>query len=554
VTKGAPRGASKARRRSGLVAATAAALLILPFGGSTGVAAGLTVTSMSPTSGAVGTAVTITGTGLRGNDTVAFHGTAAGSVKANAAGTQLNTAVPTFATSGVVTVTDPATGQRASAPTPFRVTPGISASPGRIWPGGHLTLSGSALSPDRSEPIFISNTRVGTAVTDRNGNFQVGVSVPWSLMSGERSISVVDPNLGRILTILFVVGDWPEFRHDTAHTGVDGFETAIGIANVSKLGLKWGYPTGGAVISSPAVANGIVYVGSNDGSLYALSTATGKLRWSYATGGPITSSPAVTDNRVFVYSSGGVFYALNATTGQLLWKRSIGADSDSSPVTAGDNVYVGTYYDGNLYAFNQATGSMLWNYPTRGALDSPAVANGIVYVGSQDGHVYAVNASTGAKVWTRSTGPIVGSSPAVASGQVYVGTNDGTVYELSASNGTVTHSATPDGSPIRTSPAVGGGLVYVGTDYGRTYALNPTTLAVKWQAPTGFSLRSSPALANGVLYIGGGDYWHMYGFNAASGAVLWDNYTGADIWSSPAIANGRVYVGSYDQYIYAFGL
>jgi outer membrane protein assembly factor BamB len=509
---------------------------------------------MSPTSGAVGTAVTITGTGLRGNDTVAFHGTAAGSVHANAAGTQLKTAVPAFATSGVVTVADPATGQRASVDPPFTVTPGISVSPARVWPGGHLTLSGSALSPGRSEPIFISTTRVGTAVTDRHGNFQLRVSVPWSEMPGKLSISVLDPRFGRITTILFVLGDWPEFRHDTAHTGVDGFENAIGVANVSKLGLKWDFPTGGAVVSSPAVANGIVYVGSNDGSLYALSTTTGKKLWSYPTGGPIMSAPAVTKNRVFVYSSGGVFYALNATTGKLLWQRSIGADSDSSPVTAGANVYVGTYYDGNLYAFNQATGSMLWNYPTHGALDSPAVAGGIVYVGSQDGHMYAVNASTGAKVWARSTGPIVGSSPALANGQVYVGTNDGALYELSASNGTVTHSATPDGSPIRTSPAVGGGLIYFGTDYGRTYALNSTTLAAKWQAPTGFGLRASAALANGVLYTGGGDYWHLYGFNAASGASLWDQYMGADIWSSPAIANGRVYVGSYDQYVYAFGL
>jgi hypothetical protein len=293
LTRGERRVASKARRRSGLVAATAAALLVFPLGGSTGVAAGLTVTGMSPTSGAVGTAVTITGTGLRGDDTVAFHGTAAGSVHANAAGTQLKTAVPAFATSGVVTVADPATGQRASVDPPFTVTPGISVSPARVWPGGHLTLSGSALSPGRSEPIFISSTRVGTAVTDRHGNFQLRVSVPWSEMPGKLSISVLDPRFGRITTILFVLGDWPEFRHDTAHTGVDGFETAIGVANVSKLGLKWDFPTGGAVVSSPAVANGIVYVGSNDGSLYALSTATGKKLWSYPTGGPIMSAPAV---------------------------------------------------------------------------------------------------------------------------------------------------------------------------------------------------------------------------------------------------------------------
>src|SRR5436305_8647645 len=206
VTRDAFRGKRPARRRCGFLAVASAILFSLTFAGGTGVAAGLTVTGMSPTSGAVGTAVTITGTGLNSHDTVAFNGTAAGPVHTNAAGTQLNTAVPAFATSGIVSVTDPATGQRASASRPFTVTRGISASPNRVWRGGRLTLAGSGLSPGQSEPIFIATTRVGTAVTDRHGNFQLGVSVPWSLTPGQLSISVVDPHEGRIVTIRFVLG------------------------------------------------------------------------------------------------------------------------------------------------------------------------------------------------------------------------------------------------------------------------------------------------------------------------------------------------------------
>ena len=53
---------------------------------------------------------------------------------------------------------------------------------------------------------------------------------------------------------------------------------------------------------------------------------------------------------------------------------------------------------------------------------SPAVANGVVYVGSYDRHVYALNAGTGALLWKYQTG---GSSPAVANGVVYVGWEDG---------------------------------------------------------------------------------------------------------------------------------
>jgi outer membrane protein assembly factor BamB len=527
----------------------ATAVFILTFAAGTGAAAALTVTGMSPTSGPVMTAVTITGTGLTSNDAIAINGTAA-PVKANAAGTQLKTSVPAFATSGAVTVTDPGTGQQVS-PGGFAVTPGIAVSPSQVWRGGHLTVYGSALSRGQSVPIYVSSVRVGSALTDRNGNFRLGVTVPFSVTSGQLQVSAVDPNQGRFATILFVLGDWPEFRHDSAHSGVDGFETAIGVGNVSKLTRKWLYPTGGNVVSSPAVANGVVYVGSNDGSLYALNAGTGKLLWSYPTGGAVTSSPAVANNEVFVYSTGGVFYALNATTGKLIWQRSIGADSNSSPVTSGNAVYVGTHYDGSLYAFNQTTGGMLWNYPTGYPLDSPAVANGLVYVGSGDGHMYAIHASTGVKAWSTPTGPIVDSSPALAGGQLYVGTDKGVLYELNSSNGTVTNSTTPDGYSIRTSPAIAGGLVYVGTGTGSEYALSPSTLAVKWRAGLSFPLVSSPAFANGVLYSGG--YWYQYGVNAANGAGLWTQYMGALIESSPAIANGRVYVGSDDHYVYAFG-
>ncbi len=78
---------------------------------------------------------------------------------------------------------------------------------------------------------------------------------------------------------------------------------------------------GAAVVSSPAVANGVVYVGSSDQNVYALNASTGALLWKYTTGGQIDhSSPAVTNGVVYVGSFDGNVYALNASTGALLWK------------------------------------------------------------------------------------------------------------------------------------------------------------------------------------------------------------------------------------------
>ena len=89
---------------------------------------------------------------------------------------------------------------------------------------------------------------------------------------------------------------------------------------------------------------------------------------------------------------------------------------------------------GGVYALNASTGAFLWWYGAYckggcyGANASPAVANGIIYVGMDDQYVYALNAKTGAKLWSYLTGNKVDSSPAVSNGVVYVGSEDGKVY------------------------------------------------------------------------------------------------------------------------------
>src|SRR5687768_14069481 len=67
--------------------------------------------------------------------------------------------------------------------------------------------------------------------------------------------------------------DWPEFRFGPTNTGLNPAETAISAGNAGSLATAWTAPTGNSVYSSPAVANGTVYVGSDDGKLYAFDAA-----------------------------------------------------------------------------------------------------------------------------------------------------------------------------------------------------------------------------------------------------------------------------------------
>lgn len=236
----------------------------------------------------------------------------------------------------------------------------------------------------------------------------------------------------------------------------------------------WSHATGGPVASSPWAAGGSIYVGSEDGKVYALNAATGHVRWTYATNGPITSSPAVAVDTVYIGSQDGKVYALDKITGEVRWTYTTNGPVTSSPAVAAGTVYVGSQ-DRNVYALYAATGYTRWVCPTGGPVYSnPAVADGIVYIGSRDRRLYALDAATGHVIWTHATGSNVESGPAVAGGTVYVGSDDSKVYALSATTGRIRWTHTT-GGPVYSSPAVVGSTVYIGSSDNKVYALNAAT-------------------------------------------------------------------------------
>jgi outer membrane protein assembly factor BamB len=115
--------------------------------------------------------------------------------------------------------------------------------------------------------------------------------------------------------------DWPMFHHDPSHTGAGTGSPALVPT------LLWKYTTNPPITpsrdyptltsplleSSPAVVDGVVYVGSGDNT-YALNATDGTELWSYTTGGIVESSPAVVNGVVYVGSDDGNVYALGSPT------------------------------------------------------------------------------------------------------------------------------------------------------------------------------------------------------------------------------------------------
>jgi outer membrane protein assembly factor BamB len=194
----------------------------------------------------------------------------------------------------------------------------------------------------------------------------------------------------------------------------------------------------GNVDGPVAVSGGGEYViaAGNDGYVYALNAATGKLAWNVRAGGGIHSGgPAIYNGIVYVPegnfgSEGGGFniWAIQVSDGYILWHSYAGDDVHVTPAAGAGIVAIGSIDEG-VVVLNASTGATLWTAPYEGEVwGSPVIANGVVYVGTDAG-LLAYDAANGTKVWVSNFGMGMAnmSSPAVIDGRIYTGTGEGGV-------------------------------------------------------------------------------------------------------------------------------
>ncbi len=195
---------------------------------------------------------------------------------------------------------------------------------------------------------------------------------------------------------------------------------------------KWNFSTGSSPhYTSPAAFDGRIYFIGKKGdgmAVYCLNESGGVL-WSTEIG-TTDSSPAIADGIVFIPTSDKL-YAINATNGTEIWNRSI-QGSMSSPAIAYGKVFVGTK-DGKLICLDD-NGKEEWEFVANGKIDSsPAYADGVVYfaTNTRNGTIYALNATNGEVLWKYALNPPEGlyynvmSSPYVYDGRLYIGADDG---------------------------------------------------------------------------------------------------------------------------------
>ncbi len=341
---------------------------------------------------------------------------------------------------------------------------------------------------------------------------------------------------------------------------------------------KWSYQLGNQMdSSSPTVSNGIVYIGDEENTVYALDAASGHVIWfnqlgkytdiHQATSSGIVPSPVVMNGIVYANSQNNYLYALDARTGRNLWSSEMPYVAMSTPVVANGIVYIGTE-DGTLYAFDAVSGRKIWSVQKQNFYFinvSPAVDKGVIYVAGFEGEVYTLDAVSGREKWdSLIKGSDAGSySPVVVNGTVYITTISGQLAALDAITGREKWSSSQVGG-FTSSPVVVGNTIYV-YSYAGVFAWDTASDHIRWfHSMSGAGTLSAPAVVNGTVYVGtanravaanGGIRFQsddtLYALDAASGSEQWFYQLGGGSDSTPAVSNGVVYAGADNGTLYA---
>lgn len=403
---------------------------------------------------------------------------------------------------------------------------------------------------------------------------------------------------------------WTMYQHDSSHSG-NSSESQISTSNVASLTQAWSFSTGDMVTGTPLVADGVVYVGSWDGKMYALRESDGSVLWNFNAGTlrvdacdttyGIDSTAALSNGKLYFGTGLSQLISLNAANGQLNWRSQL-ADPNlafhiwGSPLVFDGKIYIGLASHcvtpcivGRLVCVDASDGRVLWSFATApdgstgGAVwSSPAVdaSRRMIYVGTgnfctgTDLHssaIIALNADTGALIWRFKRLPQgdtnnldFGSSPVLydvdGAPMLALPSKDGHCYGLNRATGNlvwdtlVTDGNSRGGSIASPAAAYGkvffGGTVNVAT--GMFVALDQRDGHIVWRTSQSLPILGAAAVAGGVAFIGCDD-GALHAYDASTGAELW-NAQRSPMLGGVSISTTSVIVGSLDRNVYAFTL
>lgn len=286
-------------------------------------------------------------------------------------------------------------------------------------------------------------------------------------------------------------GGGVSYENDTLFA-TDGLGDIVSMSTADGS-VKWRARPGGPLRGAPTLANGALYLLSQDNQLFAISQTDGAVQWSAS--GELESqgvfgvaAPAASRGTIVAGFSSGELNAYRYENGRTLWSDTLSrtsittsvssiTDIDASPVIDRDRVYaIGE--GGRMVALELTTGKRLWELNIAG-ISTPWIAGEWLFVSTDDGRMICLSRANGRIRWItdiggfknrkKRTSPIYWSGPVLASGRLIVVNSLGRIASVKADTGEM--GAVIKGSgPFALPPIIANNVLYVLDQKGRITA------------------------------------------------------------------------------------
>jgi outer membrane protein assembly factor BamB len=256
--------------------------------------------------------------------------------------------------------------------------------------------------------------------------------------------------------------------------------------NADNGDIDWQEKVKGEVISKPGIDAGTLVVNTGAGILKAFNASNGEEQWQIEQEvPPLTlrgiSSPALSGGGAIIGSADGSMTVYILENGQQGWSVEVGeatgsteldrvVDIDSSPLIYGDKVYA-ISSRGHLVALDLRTGRVLWKrqYSSYRQL---SISGNSLFLTDVQGHIYAIDRLNGLERWSQLSLTNRGvTGPAALKNHVVVGDFDGYLHWLDQETGEIVARYQADGSGIHSTPTVADNLLFVQSRSGNLQAI-----------------------------------------------------------------------------------
>ena len=404
--------------------------------------------------------------------------------------------IPVLTTEGDVEV-DPATAALPFSIPPAAENSGWTESGGNASNSmGHLALGaalrpaftvqagrGTSLTARLAAPPIVANGRVYTIDT-------LGAVRSFDVRTGGMIWASQTPYEQRDNTPAIYGGGIAYDNGRIFATNGLGFVAALSEQNG---GVLWRVHPGGPLRGAPTVANGALYMISQDNQIYSLKESDGTTNWSEAASVEIAglfgaASPAVGQGTVVAGFSSGELNGYRYENGRQVWQDQLQRTSISTSVSSLSDIDADPVIDsgqvfaigagGRMVALDIVSGQRLWELNIAG-ISTPWVAGDWVFVVTSDDKLMCIYRQNGHIRWINQlprfvkpksqSGDLSYSGPVLAGGRLIVTASNGQVIQLDPATGNY-RTQFAVGAPVSLPPVVAESTLFVYDDLGRLHA------------------------------------------------------------------------------------